>query len=311
MCFSSCKKKSKAKKERIPKKAVNIDTRYNSKNHLIECEDLKVLNTDSNVKLIDFRRPAAFFKEHIPNAINIWRTDIEDSSFPYEGIMASKNQIENLFSSLGIKTKDELIIYDDSGACNALRLWWVLKNYGFDHVKILNGGFTQWKSIKGAVTTDVTVYSPSHFKFLNNTNTSLYASLEEMKSVTNSSSNSVILDTRTVNEFSGKRQKKGASRAGHIPNSILIDWVHAIDYNGNKKFKPYKELLELYKQHGITKEKAIYVYCHSGVRSAHTTFVLTELLGFKNVKNYDGSWVEWSYYKDLPIEEDRLTTIFK
>ena len=114
-----------------------------------------------------------------------------------------------------------------------------------------------------------------------------------------------------MTSFLGNVKKKGASRGGHIPNSILLDWGHAVDFKATKKFKSYKDLLDLYQSKGITKEKEIYIYCHSGVRSAHTTFVLTELLGFKNVKNYDGSWIEWSFNKDLPIEQDIITTIFK
>lgn len=306
----SCKKRTESQIEDVLNEPMTTTSDYYSTKHLIECEDLKVLNTSSNIKIIDFRKPEAFLKEHMVNAINIWRTDIDDNSFPYKGIMASRSKIEDLFSRLGIKNEDKLVIYDDNGACDASRLWWVLINYGFNNVKILNGGLTEWKHKNGPLTTKVIFYDVSNFKFLHNKNRSLYVDLEGVKSLV-VDDNKILLDTRTDDEFSGKRQKKGASRGGHIPNSICLDWGHAVDFNATNKFKSYKDLLDLYQSKGITKEKEIYIYCHSGVRSAHTTFVLTELLGFKNVKNYDGSWIEWSFNKDLPIEQDTITTILK
>lgn len=307
----SCKNDPKVKETPIPNKVESVTNDYYSTKHLIECDYLKSIKSDSNVKIIDFRTPKKFLNEHINNAINIWRIDIENKSFPYEGMMATETQIENLFSSLGIKNEDELILYDDSGACDASRLWWILKNYGFNNVKILNGGLTEWRQNGGELTSENITYDTSSFKLPHHNNMPLHIGLDEMKAVVKNKMSQVILDTRTDDEFSGNRQKKGASRGGHIPASVLLDWAHAIDYDKTKKFKSYSELLELYNKNGITKNKSIYVYCHSGVRSAHTTFVLTELLGYKNVKNYDGSWVEWSYYKGLPIKADSLTTLFK
>lgn len=120
----------------------------------------------------------------------------------------------------------------------------------------------------------------------------------------------ILVDTRSFDEFSGKQQKKGASKAGRIPNSIHIDWAEAINFHGNQKIKSVETLTEFYaKKLKATKNDSIILYCHSGVSSAHTTFVLTQLLGYKNVKNYDGSWTEWSYFNDLPFTNDSLTKI--
>jgi thiosulfate/3-mercaptopyruvate sulfurtransferase len=120
------------------------------------------------------------------------------------------------------------------------------------------------------------------------------------------SDKTVILDTRTQDEFSGKTQKKGASKAGRIPGSIHIDWADAIHFDGDQRLKSKHELDSIYGSLHISKDTPIIVYCHSGVRSAHTTFVLTQLLGYTHVKNYDGSWTEWSYFDELPIEKDSL-----
>ena len=105
--------------------------------------------------------------------------------------------------------------------------------------------------------------------------------------------------------------KKGAKEAGRIPESIPADWAHSVNYEGDKKFKSLEELEAIYTSILPDKEQPIIVYCHSGVRSAHTNFVLSNLMGYKNIKNYDGSWVEWSHFENYPKVSDSVTTIFK
>ena len=111
--------------------------------------------------------------------------------------------------------------------------------------------------------------------------------------------------------FLVKDKKKGAAKGGRIPKSVHIDWAEAFNYSGDKRIKPVEELKIIYNKLNIKKNDPIIVYCHSGVRSAHTTFVLTQLLGYKNVKNYDGSWTEWSYFNDLPFKKDSVIKIKK
>ena len=275
--------------------------------YLIEANELKGIAQQPNIKIIDFRKKEIYENEHIVGALNIWRTNIEDASYPYSGIMASKTQIESLFGQLGIATDDTIIVYDDNGLCEASRLWWILQNYDFKNIKLLHGGISEWKSNNGQVTTQIPKVNTAVFKLTKHPKMQYYVSKEQVSDALNS--NVVILDTRTSEEFSGKRQKKGATKAGRIPNSIHIDWAETINYNGNKHLKSLKELEIIYSELNIKKNDSIIVYCHSGVRSAHTTFVLTQLLGYKHVKNYDGSWTEWSYFNDLPINGNNITLI--
>lgn len=280
----------------------DVKTKY-----LIEADELKAVAHQPNIKIIDFRKKEIYEKEHIVGALNLWRTDIEDTAYPYEGIMASKTQIETLFGKLGIKTEDTIIVYDDNGLCEASRLWWILQNYDFNSIKLLQGGISGWKLNHGLVTTETTVMNAAVFKLTKHPKMQYYVSKEDViKALKN---NTVVIDTRGEDEFSGKRQKKGAAKGGRLPNSIHIDWAKAINYEDDMRFKELKELENIYSKLNIKKNDSIILYCHSGVRSAHTTFVLTQLLGYKNVKNYDGSWIEWSYFNDLPIEKDSITVL--
>ena len=273
--------------------------------YLIEAEALKTIITNPHIKIIDFRKKEFYDHEHIIGALNIWRTDIEDGSYEYNGMMANKAQIEILFGRLGIESNDTLIIYDDNGLCDSARLWWLLQNYDFTNVKLLHGGLKSWKAINGEVSNETSIVNKTIFKLTENPKMHYYVSKEGLQKALQT--NTLILDTRTTDEFSGKRQKKGAMKGGRIPNSMHIDWVEAINYNGDKRLKTITDLEAIYGK--LNKNDSIIVYCHSGVRSAHTTFVLTQLLGYKNVKNYDGSWTEWSYFDDLPFENDSITLI--
>ncbi|TMM57478.1 sulfurtransferase [Maribacter algarum] len=282
---------------------------YYSIEHLIDVKELKRAQNEDALKIIDFRKPEEYKAGHIPNALNIWRSDIEDTSYPYKGMAASKIVMEKLLSSMGIQPNDIIIIYDDKGLCDAARLWWVLKTYNFNTVKLLNGGWTDWKKNQGLISNNLPKITPSNFTFSDALSNDYLIQKDSLQAQLDNE-NIVLIDARTADEFSGKRLKAGAKRGGRIPNSFNIDWTEAIN-SSNRKFKSPEAIEKVYAQIGVTKDKPIVVYCHTGVRSAHTTFVLTELLGYANVKNYDGSWSEWSYYDELPIEKDSVTIVLK
>lgn len=282
---------------------------YYNTEHLIEVETLQGLLDRSTIKIIDFRKMEAYEKGHITGALPMWRDQIEDTSYAYDGMMASKEQMELLLSELGVRNSDTIVVYDDRGSCDAARLWWVLANYEFNSVKIVNGGLDAWKEIEGAMSTDITKIIPANFTLPEQSSLKYVSTKEEMRRWIAEEKRPVIIDSRTEDEFNGKRQKNGAQAGGRIPGSIWIDWANCMNFGETKKFKSYEALTEIYKDLEVDEEKGIITYCHSGVRSAHTTFVLTQLLGYKNVRNYDGSWTEWSTLEGYPIEKDSITTI--
>ena len=278
---------------------------------LIEAELLEIEMENKEVLLIDFRKKEAYEKGHLPNAIHIWRTDIESTVFPYKGMMASKEEIEHLFSKKGIKATHKLIIYDDQGSCNAARLWWVLSSYGFQNMQLLNGGIQSWESIGGSLSTKKVKRELTSFRLPRQDGMQLYMDREALKEGLDVQANWHILDTRTYEEFSGRRKKNGAEKAGRIKKSAFMDWSNAVNFRGDMKFKSVDQLEAIYGKLIPLKTDTVITYCHTGVRSAHTTFVLRELLGYKHVLNYDESWVEWSYFKGYPFEKDSTTVILK
>ncbi|WP_297702837.1 sulfurtransferase [uncultured Eudoraea sp.] len=206
-----------------------------------------------------------------------------------------------------MENNDLIIVYDDKGSSDAARLWCILDDYNFDSVRILNGGLKSWERTGEKLTVKPVTYDPTQFNLREKGNEDIWIDKEELSSlIGNEDSNIIIVDSRSSEEYSGTLIKKGASKAGRIPNSIHIDWAEAIDLRNSKKFRPIEELQEIYNTLEMNLKDTVVVYCHTGYRSSLTTFVLRELMGFENVRNYDGSWVEWSYFDELPYEKDSI-----
>lgn len=303
MAFTACKGTPEPEVEAIAVWA------YANPTALIEVGELAENMGRTDLKLVDFRKKPAFEAGHIPGAVQLWRPDIEDHEGAVPGLMAGKEALEALLSSLGIAETDTLIIYDDEAGCNAARLWWVLQAHGYDRIRLLNGGVQAWTEAGQDMTTELPTPVPATFRFPETGNPGSGIQASELLARLGEP-DLVILDTRTPEEYSGLRQKSGAVRAGHIPGSLNRDWAGATHYNQDKRFKSPEDL---YKRYGFLMENDsadVVAYCHSGVRSAHTYFVLTQLLGHNRVRNFDGSWLEWSMREDAPIQQDSLTQIF-
>ena len=291
----------------IKEKPNLVLSNYASSEHLIEAEELVRIFKDENIKIVDFRNPENYKNGHIYGSLNIWRTHVTDNSYPYEGMRSDKENIELLFGKIGISNDDLIVVYDDKGSPDASRLWCLLKYYDFNSVKILNGGLKSWESIGEKLSTEPFSYPPTQFHLPEKRSEKLWIDKDELLGLLGDEHNNIfIVDTRSTEEYKGNQIKKGATKGGRIPTSIHIDWAETVDLEGSKKFSSIEELQKVYKGLEMSAKDTIVVYCHTGYRSSLTTFVLKELMGFENVRNYDGSWVEWSYFDELPYEKDSI-----
>lgn len=271
---------------------------------LVQTDELKNLIDLPNVRLVDLRPNERFIQGHIPNAIQLWRTDIEDSTHTTNGIRASLEHLEHLLQMKGLNDGDHIVIYDDKGDVDAARLWWLLKLYDYPKVSLLNGGLQAWKNSGLPVTSTVESSPVKGDIRLGRINYQLLINKAEvLASVGNN--HYKIIDTRSSDEYSGYMQKTGAARPGRIPGSIFLEYSQTLDHNG--LFLEPKELEKLFSNYGIIADDSLIIYCQTGVRSSHLSFVLTEIMGYQNVANYDGSWVEWSHDDELPIELDSIS----
>ena len=273
--------------------------------HLINVDGLLEVYTDQNTIIVDFRSEEAYLKGHIPGAVNIYRNDITIKKGDIKGLIAPQEALEELLGSLGIDVSNQIVVYDGRGACESARFWRTLNFYGFNNVKVVNGDFDLWSSKGYPMDTIVVKRKTVNFIFPKGVHNKYIATKEDVQRAINDPA-IVLVDTRATEEYLGKLLKKGAFRKGRIPTSIHVDWVSVLEYERGKEFKSVTDLLYDFERKEITKDKEIIFYCQSGTRSALCTFVLAELLGYKNVKNYDGSWIEWSQDLDLEIESGSL-----
>lgn len=272
-------------------------------NALMEVETLRELLDDGeNLLLIDVRPKDEYEKSHLPGSVNIWRTEVEQPDLPYGGMPIDANHLAKLLGGKGISADKLLVLYDDRGGVEAARIWWILKRYGHEKSAVLNGGLQAWES---PVTDKVVQVVPTEFVFSGTPHPEVTIDFDTFERW-RGNPNIRLIDNRSAVEFSGEEMKNGAFMAGHIPGALNFCYSNAIDFEpeGKMKLKPVGELEKLYSPLA-NKSDTVLLYCHSGVRSAHTYFVLTELLGYEYVYNYDGSWIEWSY-KNQPATTDTL-----
>lgn len=268
-------------------------------------EAQRVIANESNVILIQISTLEKYNTEHIPNAINLWRPDFRSRvQSDISGLTCSKSELEDLLSAIGVDSSSSIIVYDNKGSVDAFRFTWVLDLYGFHNHKVINGGLTSWKR-SGLPTTTESFTSPGHqeFKIHSSLDSTLIAHLSDVRSAINDP-NTILVDTRESYEYLGQpfidknevsKYKKGAYASGAIPTAIHLNWSTLSDLADDHRIKCKKDLKYDLLKMGITPDKNIIVYCQSGSRSSHTAFVLRHILGYPNVQNYDGSWIEWSY----------------
>lgn len=282
-----------------------------SEGPLIESQELMAQLGKPGLKIIDVRSEQDFAKGHISGALRIGRGDMERLTDTIPGIRAEASQMARLLSEKGVIPNDWLVLYDDRGNPEAARLWCILSGYGKNRIKLLNGGLEAWETAGYELHTAIQETVPAAFDWEVKAPKPVWINAEDIvQAIGRPGSQMVLIDTRTPDEYHGTRQKTNAVRAGHIPGAIHLDWADLIEYHGDHRFKQKDKIQSKLAKLGIAVEDTIVLYCHSGVRSSLSTFVLREVMGYPNVWNYDGSWTEWSRIKNYPIESDSVTTIF-
>jgi thiosulfate/3-mercaptopyruvate sulfurtransferase len=245
---------------------------------------------------------AAYEKNHIRGAVRIdWKQDLQDQ---VRRDFVSKEQFEALLSSRGIGNDDTVVLYGGNNNWFASYAYWYFKLYGHDNVKLLDGGRKKWELDSRELVDDTPARTATTYK-AKAPDTSIRAFRDEVVEVIGKKN---LVDVRSPDEFSGKLlapahlPQEQSQRAGHVPSAKNIPWSKAANDDGT--FRSDDELSELYQGEGVDFGKDTIAYCRIGERSAHTWFVLHELLDQPNVKNYDGSWTEYGSLVGVPIEKD-------
>lgn len=256
---------------------------------------------DPRVKLVevDVETEAYYEDGHIPGALCWnWQTELQD---PVRRDILDREQMEALLVRSGIRNDDTIVLYGDNNNWFAAYAYWQLKLYGHEDVRLMNGGRKKWVAEGRPLSRDVPEPAPSDYRI-----TRVHEELRAKQPfVLESLGRRALVDVRSPQEFQGEilappGMQETAQRAGHIPTAVNVPWSKAVNEDGT--FKAADELRQLYAEVGVTPDKDVITYCRIGERSSHTWFVLKELLGVKDVRNYDGSWTEWGSMVGTPIE---------
>lgn len=245
----------------------------------------------------------AYQKGHIPNAISIdWENDLHD--LPRREFITSE-QLAKLLGGRGITSDKTIVLYSGNNNWFAAYAYWLFKYRGVENVKLLNGGRKKWELESRLLNQDEPNRPAATFE-LGAEQPELRAHRDEVIQRAQDVSNAWV-DVRSPEEYRGELlapphlPQEQAQVPGHIPGASNITWSKTVNEDGT--FKPREELVKLYADEGITEDKDVVAYCRIGERSSHSWFVLAELLGFENVKNYDGSWTEYGSLVGVPIEK--------
>lgn len=276
---------------------VLVDTQWVA-DHLKDSEKVRIAE-------VDYDPRSNYSLGHIPGAVLFdWKQDIND---PVSRNVLSKQACQDLLQRAGLNDDTTLILYGDFNNWFAAFAFWVFKYYGYKDVRLMNGGRKKWLIEDRDVNKDIPQYSTGNFK-ASLADNSIRVFLNYVKESLEKGERVAMVDVRGPKEFTGEilappeYPTEHAQRGGHIPGAKNIPWSQAVnDHDGT--FKSVNELKKLYESKAISPEKEVIAYCRIGERSSHTWFVLKYLLGYPNVKNYDGSWTEWGNMIDNPIEK--------
>lgn len=262
---------------------------------------------DPNLRIVESNEDILLYNTgHIPNAVKIdWTTDLQD---PRTRDYISEQRFQDLMSDKGIDNDTTVVFYGDKSNWWACYAFWVFELFGHEKCLIMDGGRNKWVDEGRELTKDVPRHLPTTYKVTQNREKEIRAFREEV--MEHMQKGRPMIDVRSPQEYSGEMlhmpdyPQEGAIRGGHIPGAKNVPWSTAANEDGT--FRSADELKRIYQVDlGITDDKPIIAYCRIGERSSHTWFVLKYLLGFENVRNYDGSWTEWGNLVRAPIEKSR------
>ncbi|MGH2979801.1 MAG: sulfurtransferase [Solirubrobacterales bacterium] len=275
-----------------------------AKDVLVETQWVEDHLDDDSIRIVEVdENPALYAEAHIPGAIGFdWQKDLQDQ---VKRDFLGPQEFGVLVGSRGISNDHTVVLYGDRNNWFAAYTYWYLKYYGHDRVLLMNGPREKWIEEGRPTSTDAPSHPAAKFQ-AQGPDESIRSKRDEVLKLIGTDTR--LVDVRSPQEFSGELiamagyEQEGAQRGGHIPGAISVPWAQAVKEDGT--FKSADELRELYQGKGALNGDDIVAYCRIGERSAHTWFVLHELLGKDNVRNYDGSWTEWGNMVAVPVEKD-------
>ena len=288
----------------------DIDPRIAAKNYvhpevLVSTEWLAEHLGDDNIRILESDEDVLLYDTgHIPGAQKIdWHADLND---PVQRDYIGRQQFQRLLREKGIDESTTVIFYGDKNNWWAAYAFWVFQLFGFTNAKLLDGGRIKWESEGREMVTEVPVYPPTNYSAPERSDQKIRAFFAQVRE--HAATGKPLVDVRSVPEFTGERThmpeypQEGTLRGGHIPGARSVPWARAANPDGT--FKPASELRTIYeREQGLKASDDVVAYCRIGERSSHTWFVLTYLLGYPTVRNYDGSWTEWGNAVRAPIQQ--------